>query len=918
MTKVHTALPRVVVTDASDCCSIECDRQGRIAIRLLPADANGPLLREFGAAEVSSAVAAAFKVNWLEGFFHLATKQLGVRLPAALSYFREFIKSIYIHWILAHRATGAAPGDAPVGMLEAWASVAQDVPRLETLHVETLRGIWTALRQSTRASLAEHKMSIRELMEQHGEEWHDIGTPFLKLADGSGEAERPFSLFSGYASGISLSNTTIATPIAGVIFGECRVPGLGRHYYTLLRRAAELSGVVRRLLDSQEIFGVCPLIPRDAHELLRDAPGIREIGLKVYVPMWWRDIKPPPLAVRTHVGSAAPKRIGSQPLLDLRTSYVVGDHALSEAEWRQIVRNSVDGLVLVRGVWTLLDRARVEAAMKAGRRGEELRARGGATYGEALELMGADVVADAPSSAASAEEVRHGETIESFIPGPWLAEAQAAIARYDLRSEANPGVLLRGQLRGYQRQGVSWLSLMMDVGAGACLADDMGLGKSYQVIALIVALQSRGAPGPHLIVVPASLLANWREELTKWAPTLEVGVVHGPDDETSAGRPYVTLTSYGTLMRRPALQEPPWELIVLDEAQAIKNPDAKLTRTVKSLKSRRRICVTGTPIENHIGDLWSIMDFLNPGLLGDAGKFRAWARGLSPGAAGLAPLRKLVRPFILRRLKTDPDVAPHLPPKVEARVYCGLTALQSNLYGQAYYRVQTELAAAEGIARHGLAFTLLNHLKQICNHPAQYLKDNDYDPHSSGKFICLAQLARTIAERGEKVLVFTQYQTITAALAAHLEPVFGRPGLVLDGETPVKQRQKLVAQFQDDGGPPFVVLTYKVGGTGFNLTAACNVIHFDRWYNPAVENQATDRAYRLGQTKGVVVHKFICRGTLEERIEQLLYHKEGIAAGILAADDEEPISLGDLSPDELLSLAALDPDRARGVSEPSE
>ena len=454
----------------------------------------------------------------------------------------------------------------------------------------------------------------------------------------------------------------------------------------------------------------------------------------------------------------------------------------------------------------------------------------------------------------------------------------------------------------------TWLSLMTELGLGACLADDMGLGKSCQVITLILALLKRGDRGPHLLVVPPSLITNWLQELEKWARGFDAAVVHGREEEPEVPR-VLTITSYDTLIRRPALQGRDWGLVVLDEAQTIKNPETRASKAVKALKSRMRVVLTGTPMENDLSDLWSIMDFLNPGYLADLHAFRAWFKSLPDGPERLTVIREKIRPFILRRLKTDPDVAPDLPSKIVMRVYCGLTATQAILYGQAYEACKVELRSADGSARYALALSAWTHLKQVCNHPANYSKSGNFDPDLSGKFARLTQIAGEIAERGEKALIFTQFQEITAPLAAHLAGVFGRPGLVLDGKVPVKRRQALVAQFQAEDGPPFVVMTYKVGGTGLNLTAASHVILFDRWYNPAVENQAIDRAHRIGQTKGVVVHKFITRGTLEDTIDAKLEMKRGVAAGVIPTDEGDALGMGRLSPEELMSLAALDPMR---------
>ncbi len=367
----------------------------------------------------------------------------------------------------------------------------------------------------------------------------------------------------------------------------------------------------------------------------------------------------------------------------------------------------------------------------------------------------------------------------------------------------------------------------------------------------------------------------------------------------------VILTTYGTVLRVPWIAEERFGVVALDEAQAIKNPDAKQTRAVKALESDTRLALTGTPVENRLGDLWSLVDFLCPGLLGSAKAFREATKRLEADRArGYAPLRSLTRPYLLRRMKSDKSVVADLPDKTEVRAYCPLTKVQAALYERAVGELEETIDGVEGIQRRGVVLAYLLRFKQICNHPSQWLGDGAYDPAQSGKLARLAELCEPIAARQEKLLVFTQFREMTGPLASFLAGIFGRPGLVLHGETPVKKRPELVAAFQEESGPPFFVLSLKAGGTGLNLTAASHVIHFDRWWNPAVENQATDRAYRIGQKKNVLVHKFVCRGTIEEKIDALLEAKRSLSDEILAGGGEAWLT--ELPSDELLRMVSLD------------
>jgi non-specific serine/threonine protein kinase len=505
--------------------------------------------------------------------------------------------------------------------------------------------------------------------------------------------------------------------------------------------------------------------------------------------------------------------------------------------------------------------------------------------------------------------------------GAWLAQTLAGLRGPEGLAGADPGPDLHGTLRPYQKTGVSWLWFASSLRLGACLADDMGLGKTIQVLGLLLLHKrhrTRGEP-PHLLVVPASLVANWQAEIERFAPSLAVVVAHPsamPARELAemgsaelAGLDLV-ITTYGTLARIDALRARDWSLTILDEAQAIKNPGARQTQAVKALRARARVALTGTPVENRLGDLWSIFDFLNPGLLGSATQFTAFVKRLADRPEEpYAPLRRLVQPYLLRRLKTDRAVVADLPDKTEVKAFCLLSRPQAALYQKAVQELEGVLTGLrQGIERRGLVLAYLMRFKQICNHPSQWLGDGTWDEAGSGKLARLREIAEAIAAKQEKALVFTQFREATEPLAAFLASVFGRPGLILHGQTPVKDRGGLVRRFQEDPGVGFFVLSVKAGGFGLNLTAAAHVVHFDRWWNPAVENQATDRAYRIGQHRNVLVHKLVCRGTVEERIDRLIEGKQSLARGLLESGGEALLT--EMSNEELMAMVALDLDRA--------
>jgi non-specific serine/threonine protein kinase len=654
---------------------------------------------------------------------------------------------------------------------------------------------------------------------------------------------------------------------------------------------------------------------------LQNIPLFEQSGLVVRIPDWWKAGRPPRPQVTVRIGEAAGKLLDADSLLDFKVQMSLEGEPLTESELKALLQ-STSGLVLLKGKWVEVDQVKLREVLNHWREAESAAGAGGVSLLEGLRLLSGFETRQAAQPEAEAARAAWS----SVVAGAQLQAALEQMQQPEASAESEPGPELRATLRPYQRQGAHWLWFMNRLGLGACLADDMGLGKTIQVLALLVVLRRRrpqaseaNPPPASLLIVPASLIANWKAEIQKFAPSLSVFYAHpsetpGEDLRRVAAAPARTLagrdlviTSYSMAIRLAWLKEVPWAMVVLDEAQAIKNAGARQSRAVKELRGRHRIALSGTPIENRLSDLWSLFDFLCPGLLGGAKDFAAFLKNGAPaGRNPFAPLRRLVRPYILRRLKTDKSIISDLPDKTEMTAFCPLTRRQAGLYQQAVAELRERLEApeTEGIQRRGIILAFLTRFKQICNHPSQWLGDGVYAPADSGKFHRLGELCEEIASRQEKVLVFTQYREITDPLARHLAGVFGQPGLVLHGGTAVAKRQNLVDAFQRDGGPPFFVLSLKAGGTGLNLTAAAHVIHFDRWWNPAVENQATDRAFRIGQKKNVMVHKFTCRGTLEERIHEVIAGKSALAEDILGEGAERLLT--EMNNSELLRFVALD------------
>jgi SNF2 family DNA or RNA helicase len=660
------------------------------------------------------------------------------------------------------------------------------------------------------------------------------------------------------------------------------------------------------------VFETLAWTPAEAHRFLTDVPLMESAGLVVRMPAAWRAKRPPRPEVQVTVGKTPGKGIGADAILDFSVDVTLDGETLTAGELRAILEGT-EGLALVRGRWVEVDHERLRQVLDRWSSFEAAHAAGGLSVVEGLRLLAGAEVGDAGAAAPDSDMGGWSKV----VAGESLARALAGLRSPETLADLDPGPSLRAELRPYQKVGIRWLWWLRSLGLGGCLADDMGLGKTLQVIALLVLLKKKGSAAneqPSLLVVPASLIANWRAEIARFAPSLTVFVAHPsevPPSELGAlpaealsGRD-VVITTYGALQRVPGLTSRAWNVVVLDEAQAIKNPSAKQTRAVKTLRAQTRLALTGTPVENRLGDLWSLFDFTCPGLLGSAKAFSRFVRSAEKRSqGGYGPLRELVRPYILRRLKSDKRVIADLPAKTEVRAFCGLTKKQVALYQQTVEELREALRSTEGIKRRGVVLASLMRLKQICNHPSHWLGDGSYAPAESGKFARLAELADEIASRQEKVLIFTQFREMTRPLADFLESLFGRAGLVLSGETEVKKRMGLVQQFQREDGPPFFVLSLKAGGTGLNLTAARHVIHFDRWWNPSVENQATDRAYRIGQKSAVLVHKFVCRGTIEEKIDALLESKLDLSRQILEGTDE--VKLTELDNEQLLRLVAID------------
>jgi SNF2 family DNA or RNA helicase len=670
--------------------------------------------------------------------------------------------------------------------------------------------------------------------------------------------------------------------------------GKASHLFPMLEESLKTAHPRELALNTEEAYAF----------LRQSAPLLEQSGYGVLVPPWWSK-NSARLKVKLKLRPQANPRVSQGMMgLDSVVSYdwnaAIGESELTEDEFERLV-NLKTPLVQVRGQWVELRPEEIEAAISFF---QKKRKRGEMKLGEALGLGLGQGISETGLQVAEVE----GDG--------WVNDLLAGLKENVQLDSIKVPSTLNAILRPYQLKGVSWLAFIKQFGLGACLADDMGMGKSIQLITLLLherVIKHSNSLCPTLLICPMSIVGNWQRELQRFAPSLKVMVHHGA--ERLSGQAFadevekhdVVITTYSLVLRdKEHLAPITWEQVVIDEAQNIKNEFAKQTQAIKKLDANYKIALTGTPVENRLSELWSIMEFLNPGYLGSGTEFHKnfalpIERFHNPERADA--LKRLTQPFILRRLKTDKAIIQDLPDKMEMKVFCNLTQEQASLYEAVVQEMMEKIEAADGIDRRGLILATLMKLKQVCNHPAQFMSDKSRLEQRSGKLNRLEEMLEEVLAAGDKALIFTQFAEMGALLRITLQERLGREVLFLHGDTPKKQRDIMVQRFQEERrGSPLFILSLKAGGVGLNLTAANHVFHFDRWWNPAVENQATDRAFRIGQKKNVQVHKFVCVGTLEERIDQMIEQKKELAENIIGNGENW---LTEMSTSQLKELFAL-------------
>jgi len=666
-----------------------------------------------------------------------------------------------------------------------------------------------------------------------------------------------------------------------------------KHLSRLLARAATVFPGIR------DDAGSFPLDVTGAFRFLTETrTALEQQGFRVAVPTWWKNheqtaqVRARPVIKGTRASGST--TFSLDELMRFDWEVAIGGEQFTREELDRLAESTAP-LVRVHGKWLPFEPQSIKAALDLWKR-------------EAAPAR--DVI----RMAFGAVEAPPGVQLDEARGEGWVGDLLEKLQGRSRYEELPVPAGFRGTLRPYQVRGYSWLCFLREYGLGACLADDMGLGKTVQTLALLGHDREKGVTRPTLLVCPTSVVGNWRKETERFSPDLSVLVHHG-GDRTRGGefiekaRQHALVISSYSLVHRDieVLQDVPWAGIILDEAQNIKNAETRQSQAARSLSADYRVALTGTPVENNVGELWAIMDFLNPGMLGTAADFRR--RFLLPiqkraDSVAAVELRKLTAPFILRRLKSDNSIIQDLPQKMEMKVYCNLTPEQASLYRGVVADMTGGLDSTTGIQRKGLILAALTRLKQVCNHPAQFLGDDSPLPGRSGKLARLTEMVEELLSEGDRALIFSQFADMGEKLRRHLTATFGQEALFLHGGVPAHKRDEMVERFQNGGdeGPKLFVLSLKAGGTGLNLTAANHVFHFDRWWNPAVENQATDRAYRIGQKRNVQIHKFVCVGTLEEKIDEMIERKMTLADNVVGTGESW---LTELSTDELKDLFAL-------------
>ncbi|WP_094605844.1 DEAD/DEAH box helicase [Sporomusa silvacetica] len=766
---------------------------------------------------------------------------------------------------------------------------------MEYVDDDWIRAVWKSLLAVFKREIKTYDGTVARYFTDHNANINVAGRVFFHLVENQTE-QHPFAFMATYSTKPVKSKRAIHTPLKNALK---EFDGDERKLLSLIStviKAAEKSAFISELLESGELFSPLKLTTEEAYTVLKETALYEEAGILCRVPDWWRKSSNS-IRLSITVGEKEPSKVGLKAIMDFLPTLTVGDEVLTEQELRAFL-TMAEGMVQYKGKWVEIDKRKLAVVLQAFEKAKNLSSNQSLSLGETMRLE---------LNLGRLLDISSDELTVSITNGQWFRNMKETLTHPAAIQKVGVEPSFHANLRAYQETGYRWLTQMSKFGFGACLADDMGLGKTVQMIAFLE-YQRIHSGGQALLILPASLIGNWQKEIERFAPEMPYQILHKSDLKSSKtiqlrDGAFLYITTYGMAVRLETLKDRQWDCLIIDEAQAIKNPGSKQTKAVKAIPAKMRIAMTGTPIENRLGDLWSLFDFLNQGLLGTSKEFTDFTKRLAEHAIGYTKLRKMIQPFMLRRLKTDKSIIADLPDKLEMNAYTTLSQKQIALYRQLLGQIAEKLEAAEGMERKGLVLASIMKSKQICNHPDHYLGREEFKPEHSGKFEQLREICETIREKRERVLIFTQFREMTEPISEFLRSIFGKEGLVLHGGTSVKRRNEMVEQFNGERYVPYMVLSLKAGGVGLNLTAANHVIHFDRWWNPAVENQATDRAFRIGQTRNVMVYKFVTTGTIEEKIDAIIQEKQKLSGELLVAGGEQWIT--EYNNAELLKIFAL-------------
>ncbi len=756
----------------------------------------------------------------------------------------------------------------------------------ENLTTDWLKNLWGLLNGVFAREIASYDGTVAMYLAEKDSHLKVAEKIFFHIVENKSDENYPFAFLATYSTK-DKNEKIIHVPLKYALTEYKNNRDKILDLLACLNRAGDVCPLIGEFVEKGEMFHPLKLKSKEAWEILKSIPQIEETGIVCRIPDWWKK-KKHHAGVNVQFGEKRKSLLGLDSIIGMQGFLEVDGLVLSKKDVNDLLKQT-EGLALIKGKWIEVNHEKLQKLLS-----EMEKYSGDISLLEAIKFSG-QLEEENADNADGEISVSNGEWLKSIF------DELRTPPKIQLPEHLN------ATLRPYQNTGYSWLSAMSSFGFGACLADDMGLGKTLQILTLLESIYEKNPAAKILLIVPASLIGNWIKECEKFTPGLPVKVLYGAEAKDDFDFSFLNITTYGMTGRLESLKSIKWDKIILDEAQAIKNPLSKQTKNIKALSASGKIALTGTPVENDLSNLWSLFDFLDKGLLGSSAEFKKFTKTLSENPAGYAKLKKMISPFMLRRLKTDKAIISDLPEKNEITDYISFSKKQSVLYKKYVDELEKKLEKAkfESIERKGLVLSSLMKLKQICNHPDQFLGMENYDENDSGKFEMLRQICQIIYEKRERVLIFTQFKEITGKLDDFLAEIFGTRGFVLHGGTTVKKRTQMVEEFQSEKYIPYMVLSVKAGGTGLNLTNANHVIHFDRWWNPAVENQATDRAFRIGQTKNVMVHKFVCKGTIEEKIDELIESKKQLAKNVIGETSGESW-ISEMSNDELFNLLKLE------------